>query len=453
MIISILLIKVFLLLILLFNEIFLLKFKNFATSVFLCFYFGLFVLVPLILHVFFGGARSIVAGKQYYFFDETVYHIMNIYGLVIVLTFFCYVFFIRKNVSILSSENLLIIQPAKKKYKKNRFQLIFSISLIFGGVLFFFSTGMSLTELMVGSRFGWFSNPSAFIVGIAISHYFFSLTPTFIFCFLQGDKKYISVLLLIFGISALLFYGIISQDRKWLFYIFSGVVAHIYVANNNKLPITKKFAVITVTILFVLFISQFVRDFLTRVLLGQAEMNDFIIELSSWFSFLIEFGDISYFYRASCETIYYTLENGVIEWLAVLRRNLLFFVPTGFSFGLKPEDLSAIFSDIVKGEDSVRRGNMPPGFFGLLVMSFGIVIPILLLSFIPWVLNKLDRGFYYKTNDFYIVFLCCYISSFLLLMRGDDSSAIYFLIFNFFIFKIAFYLSRFVLFKVPKWPK
>lgn len=448
MIIAPLIISFFLCTVLLYNDVILNNFKRFASSVFLCFFYLLFVIVPLILHSFFSGARSIVAGKQDVYFDPIVYHVMNVYSLMIVFSFVVYRVWVPRFKRKLVSYNFKSDQTYDFTFKlKNNYFLFFVVGLciLFGTVLFFFSTGMSLTELLTGSRFGWFSNPSAFIVGIAISHFFFSVAPLNVFIFLQLKKNLISFILFLIFISGLALYGIVSQDRKWVIYIFSGVVAHLYVKNQKSLPVSMKFLSFSIIILVLLFISQFIRDFTTRVLLGQANISNFFMELNSWFSFLIEFGDISYFYRASCETIHQTLLHGVIEPLGVLRRNLFFFLPVDWSFGLKPEDLSAIFSDLVNGEDAVRRGNMPPGFFGLLVMSFDVYWPVLVFCFIPLILGYFDKILHALNTKFSVVLLSSFLSSFLLLMRGDDSSAIYFLIFNYIVFSVTLFFNRFTL--------
>jgi hypothetical protein len=448
MIIAPLIINFFVCTIILYNDVVLNRFKRFASSVFLCFFYLLFVIVPLILHSFFSGARSIVAGKQDVYFDSIVYHVMNVYTLMIVFSFVAYrvwVSRLKKELFTYSFKTNLADDFTSKLTRNYFLFFVIGSCILVGTVLFFFSTGMSLAELLAGSRFGWFSNPSAFIVGIAISHYFFSVAPLNVFIFLQLKNNLFSIGIFLIFISGLALYGVVSQDRKWIIYIFSGVVAHLYVKNRKSLPISMKFLSFSIIILVLLFVSQFIRDFTTRVLLGQADISNFFIELTSWFSFLIEFGDISYFYRASCETIHQTLLHGVIEPLGVLRRNLLFFLPVDLSFGLKPEDLSAIFSDLVKGEDAVRRGNMPPGFFGLLVMSFGVSWPVIMFCFIPFILGYFDKIIYALNTKFSIVLLSSFLSSFLLLMRGDDSSAIYFLVFNYIVFSVTLFFNRFTL--------
>ena len=404
-------------LVLLINEVLLKKFKNFASTFFLILYFLLFVVEPLLLHTAFGGARSIVRDMPYLFKEDLIYHFLNVYGIMLLISFSIISSIKQKT---LRKDNLLL-----SKFTVNSLGLL----LVFGYFVFLYSTGMTVAELFVSSRFGWFNVASAFIVGIAISHYFFSLAPIYLYAYLSAKKSILVHLIFIFSLALLIIYGILSQDRKWLFYLVSGAVAYLYKSSGNRIFIKGKYLVIAASLFFVLLVSQFLRDYLARFISGQVS-GDFFSEMVSWFSYLIEFGDISYFYRASAETIQQTFNVGIIEPFGILRRNLLFFLPVGWSGGLKPEDLSAVFSDIVKGEDSVRRGNMPPGFFGLFVMSFGMSATTLVVPFIPIILKYLDRLFYNSSSLFSLVFLSSYLSFLLLLFRGDDSSAFYFLIFG-----------------------
>lgn len=426
---------------LIYNDIVIRKFQRFASSIFILFYFILFIIVPLLLHTFFDGARSIVSGNSNFYFDSSVYLIINIYGTIILFSFILHRLFFDK----------FFYKEKKIESFRCNFKEMFGIASIFymsvfitlGAFIFFYSTGMTLDELTSTSRFGWFNNPNAFIPGIAISHYFFSLTPLLVFLFLRYENKTKGLFFFIIGILGVISYGVISQDRKWVVYIFSGFLGYLYRYHKNSLPVSFNLIFFSSIIGGFLFISQFVRDFGMRMVLGQTELESFFVELNSWFAFLVEFGDISYFYRASCEAIFQTFEHGIIEPLGIVRRNLLFFIPVDWSFGLKPEDLSAIFSDIVKGEDSVRRGNMPPGFFGLLVISFGVVFPLLLLCLLPWILSKCDRIIIRNNSIIGTVLISSFMSSFLLMMRGDDSSAIYFIVFNCIIIYFIHLISNF----------
>jgi hypothetical protein len=417
MIIAGLIVQAIICFILLVDEILLKKFKNFASSIFLLIYFILFIVVPLLLHTFFEGARSIVRDSEFLFREELIYHILNVYGILLLVSFFV--------MSLIKYDNSRLEELSISKVFINSLALL----IIAGYFIFLYSTGMSVNELFISPRFSWFNEASAFILGIGISHYFFSLTPIYLYTYLSSKKSISMHFLFILSMSLLIVYGVLSQDRKWLLYLVSGVVAYVYKSSGNKIIIKGKYLVFGGLFFFILFVSQYLRDYLSRLVAGQVS-EDFFIEMVSWFSFLVEFGDISYFYRASAETIKQTFDFGIIEPFGVIRRNVLFFIPASWSGGLKPEDLSAIFSDLVQGGDSVRRGNMPPGFLGLFVMSFGVVATTFIVPFIAIALKYMDKIFFNLNSIFAFVFISSYLSFILLLFRGDDSSAFYFVIFG-----------------------
>jgi len=81
---------------------------------------------------------------------------------------------------------------------------------------------------------------------------------------------------------------------------------------------------------------------------------------------------------------------------------------------------------------------MPPGFFGLFVLSFGWFGGIILLSLFPILLKMLDNVVHRSSGISQIVIVSHALSTVLLLLRGDDSSATYFIIFSI----IVLYLLR-----------
>ena len=68
------------------REVLQLQFRNLASSIFFVIYLVVFVIEPLVLHLFFGGARSIVNGGAEYFSDASVYYLFNAYGIALLLT-------------------------------------------------------------------------------------------------------------------------------------------------------------------------------------------------------------------------------------------------------------------------------------------------------------------------------------------------------------------------------
>lgn len=435
MIIAGLLVQAIICITLLVHEIFLKKFRDYATSFFLVIYFLLFIVEPLILHVFFGGARSIVRDQDRIFTNEIVYHFINVYGLTLLLAFVVVALANKR------SPSVRLAVGGRSEYSVGWCNFL-AVLMLFGFALFITSTGSSVHELLVGSRFSWFEKTNASILGVAISHYFFSLAPLLIYVYIYSERRGRNFFLFALAMLSLVAYGILSQDRKFVFYIFSAAVAIIYVSSGYKIRTSFKSLVVTIIVFFALFISQFIRDYFSRYMSDQVNgVNGAVQELIEWLGFLVEYGDISYFYRASLEAINQTIDHGIIEPFGVIRRNLLFFMPASWTFGVKPEDLSAIFSDLVDGGDSIRRGNMPPGFFGLFVMSFGLLAPIPIIALLPLLLKILDIYLRKSNRAGKQVILAGYISILLLLFRGDDSSAIYFIIFGVLIARLAVYLK------------
>jgi hypothetical protein len=218
--------------------------------------------------------------------------------------------------------------------------------------------------------------------------------------------------------------GYITKDRKWVIFLASGWLAGIYEISGRKLQINKRTVVILAVLFIIMVASQFIRDVLFRYILGQSiDMAD---EFIRWQSFLIEYGDISYFYRASLEAIHQNLNNGFSIPLGIVRRILFFFLPTSYSGGIKVEDISAIFSDVVKGGDALRRGNMPPGLFGLFVISFGWFASLFLIPAMAILLRKLDLIFRDGHGILRNATLALYIFSIVMAFRGDESSFFYY---------------------------
>lgn len=441
MIIAGLFLQAFLCIFLLINEVVFKKVRNYATTFFLIIYFLIFIIEPLILHVFFGGARSIVRDHYELFKDDVVYYYANAYGLTLMLIFTV--------MSLTVKEKAYTKAFVHVEDRASGWLWFLCLLMVLGFALFVKSTGSSINELLTGGRFSWFDNDNAWPLGVAISHYLFSLTPVVIYLFCCGNRKIKELPIFLMAMMSVLAYGILSQDRKFVFYIFSAAVALVYVWSGYKIKISLKFVVPALVVFLFLFISQFVRDYFSRYMSGDvSNSRGALDELVEWLGFLLEYGDISYFYRASLEAIQQTVNmDDIIEPLALIRRNLLFFIPTGWTFGLKPEDLSAIFSDMIDGGDNIRRGNMPPGFFGIFVMSFGLVASLPIIGFLPYFLKKLDLYIRNKNGVFKQVLLASYLSLLLLLLRGDDSSAVYFIIFGFIAVKLSILLKQILYFK------
>lgn len=420
MVIGLLLVQLALCLVILRREVVLLRFRHFASSLFFVAYTILFVLEPLVLHLFFGGATSIVAGSTEKFADVSVYYLYNAYGIGLLV-----VYLLGSRPSREADQPEPVIEAPVRDGQR---QATFAAVLIIGGfIMFVQSTGMSLTELLYASRFAWFGESTFSVFWLTVSSYFLALAAIFAYHIRASGSRWHWLTLLC--LAAIVLNGIMTKDRKWIIFLVSGWIAGTYDKSGRSLTLRRNGVLAMGTLFGILLISQFLRDVLVRAALGQQIV--LASEISRWSSFLIEYGDISYFYRASLEAIHQNLNNDFIVWFALPRRILLFFVPTGLSAGLKVEDISAIFSDVVDGGDAIRRGNMPPGLFGLFVISFGWFASLFIIPLLALLIRKLDRVFSMSHGTFRASVLALYFFSVVLALRGDDSSAVYFVLSTF----------------------
>lgn len=397
----------------LYKEILVRDCRNLASTIFFAVYAVVYILEPMVLHIFFGGAISIVNGSDHHFDDDLVYFVFNIIGLTL-LSFGAVISAYRKDIA----------RSATTAIKPELSDLTGYLSalIILGLALFVYATDTNFLDLLQASRFAWFGNDNFQVGYSAASAYLLALTPVYVYLISrQADKTKV---LIFVTLLAVLVYGVITKDRKWIFYIISGWLAAKYHRSNNKLFITPR-AFFGVSSLFLLLLfSQFIRDAAPRYFLN--EDFDPFLEFPEWIAHLFEYSDLSYFYRATIEAIHQNLNHDFYIFFGLLRRILLFFIPAGLSGGLKAEDISAIFSDVVGGEDDLRRGSMPPGLFGLFVVSFGWVVSALLMPLLAIGLAKADTLFRAKSSLPQVAIMTLFPTSVVFGFRGDESTAFYF---------------------------
>lgn len=407
---------------LLFKEAFTYGFRNYATSVFLLCFVPLLCVYPLVSRIVVGGAYSVQPGDYLVFSDYSVY---------IVYQAFC--LGILSMVYITGGRKTLTPSPVWKSVVDTNFaELSVVVAVISLGIaLYVMSTGFSVAELMTASRFEWFNNSSYSSATFVISSYLMALSPVGLLLALH-KKRYRWVFVLI--VAELVFFGVLSKDRKWLIYILSAGFAFIYYHQNFAIKWQKKFVLVAALIVSALVFWQVFRGvFFEYILTGKGDVSFLAKEMAIE---LLTRGDFPYYYNASITAINMNLNNDYFIPLGLLSRQALFFLPADYSFGLKIEDISALFSDALQAGDSVRRGNMPPGLFGLFVLSFGWFVGIILCTLLPLLLRWLDR-YIQKANGIGSFVVAAHgMSAVLLLLRGDDSSATYFIVFSLAVFLV-----------------
>ncbi len=400
---------------LLHEEMFKKKFLNYATTIFLLCFVPLFCVYPVIARLVVGGAYSIRPGDDQVIDDPSVYLIYQFFCLgVLIMTF-----------ATRSKASLDRPWPNwRVKYEANPMELAALVGLVGLGVyLYVYSTGFSVRELILASRFEWFNNLNYSPVAYVVSSYLIALSPVAMLLAAQ-NRKYRWVIIAL--VLILILNGLLSKDRKWLVYIISASFAYIYVRNGFSITLNRRAIIAASLAVAALAFWQVGRGVVFDYLVTGT--GDLIYDSQQMAIRLLTKGDLPYYYNASITAIHMNITYDFLIPFGIVRRQVLFFLPASFSFGLKIEDISALFSDAIGAEDSLRRGNMPPGLFGLFVISFGWIGGIFTCSLIPLALRAIDRFIHRNRGLGSIVVTAHLLSSVTLLLRGDDSSATYFII-------------------------
>jgi hypothetical protein len=412
------------------------KFRRIATSTFFLFYLILYIVEPIVIHLFYGGPRSIIRDASIVVQDDYVFFVFNILG--ISLLMFAWLMS-RTTVNLRSPVAAASEIGAGLLSIKNPVGLLIPL----GFYLFYKSTGLSLGELFVASRFAWFESASYNPLQAVAGAYLIALTPVYLLLFLQSsERKFTDYLVITLVVVSLLMYGVVTKDRKWIFYLLSGWLASAYLRGGRTVRISARSMIVISVIVVVILLSQILRDVLPQMLMGQEKSADVGEGFGKSLSRIFVESDLAYFYNATIEAIHQNVNNGLYITLGLVRRLFFFFLPTSMSMGLKVEDMSAIFSDVVSGGDEVRRGNMPPGLFGLFIVSFGFVTSCLLMPVLACILRALDLLFLRSMGLVTVNLLGFLLVGIVFFFRGDESTVIYFPIFNLFITAVWALVTR-----------
>lgn len=393
------------------------RFKNYATSVFLLCYVPLFCVYPVIGRLLSDGAISIDTRINATLADQYIYYVYQAYNI-----FFLFGCFITTLISPPRAVIRAMQEPVRHHALFSTVGLLVCIML--GIYLYVYSTGLSVSELLIATRFEWFLNDNYSPLLSVVASYLIALTPALFYVCARDDrwKTFVVTLIILVG------YGLLSKDRKWLIFIASGLLAARFVKTNLQITLgIRSFTLLTLLGIALAF-WQVARGILfNSIVTGSTDLGT---EVYLMIEQLLTRGDLPYYYNASATAIHMSLNDGYSIPLGLLRRQLFFFLPVDFSIGLKIEDISAIFSDAVEGGDATRRGNMPPGLIGLLVLSFEWWGGLVVVLGLPFVLRAFDKLICGPSGIVHIAVISNYFSAVLLLLRGDDSSATYFIVFT-----------------------
>lgn len=386
--------------------------QNFMTAVFMLCYVPLFCVYPLISRILVGGATSV-----------------NRYQPGVIADLESYIVYQSANLGLLAMILLAGRGAGKPPVPVALHQqwagvVNYLAALVCIGIyLGVYATGLSVSDLFAAGRFTWFHHKQYSPLLSLISGYLIALSPLLVYaCVVEGRWR-----TLVFVIALLVLNGLLFKDRKWLIFIGSGVLAAFFFKSGGRLLITKRAMWWVAGFALTLWLWQVAR-YTVHAAVAEREIGYLWLTPQVMADSLVK-GDIPYYYNASMTAIHMHLQDGYEIPFGLLRRQFFFFLPANFSFGLKIEDISAIFSDAIGGGDPIRRGNMPPGFFGLFVLSFGWLLGGMALSLFPFLLKMLDRITGRGAGLGYVCVASYGFSSTIYLLRGDDSSATYFPIF------------------------
>ena len=269
MLILLLLVELAICMAILHKEIVQLRFRNLASSVFFLVYAIVYIIEPLILHLFYGGATSIVPRAQTHFTDPHVYYLFHGYGIALLVTYL-----------LLGQSRASEVEPPAAPVEPANYGSATALLIIAGFAIFVYSTGMSFVELFAASRFAWFREISFSIFWLTVSSYFLALSALFAYYARISRKG--NAWLLLLGLAAIVMHGLITKDRKWVIFLVSGWLAGHYQASGRKLAIKPRGALILGALFLLMVISQFVRDVLFRYVLG--EQVSLLDQLAQWWS-------------------------------------------------------------------------------------------------------------------------------------------------------------------------
>lgn len=391
------------------------RFLNYATSIFLLGFVPLLCIYPVIARLAVGGAYTIRRGSDEVITDPWVYVCYQTFCLALLVAM------------IATRKDKITDRPLvgwRDKFRLDPVELACFVGLVGLGVaMYVYSTGYGVIDLINASRFEYFNNPDYSPAAFVISTYLVAASPIALLLALQQKRDRWAVVALVF---LLVLYGLMAKDRKWLIYIVSAGFAFVYIKNGYSITFRRKAVAPIIAVFVALAFWQVARSVLFSYYVSG--VGDPLYDSQQVALNLLTRGDFPYYYNASITAIDMHLNENFLIPFAVLRRQLFFFLPADYSLGLKIEDISALFSDAIGGEDEVRRGNMPPGFFGLFAISFGWFGGLIFSALIPLGLRALDRFIHRSRGIGSIVVVAHLLSSVTLLLRGDDSSATYFVI-------------------------
>ena len=378
------------------------------------FFFAVFIFVPLIVESM-GGAQTVRWGQSQLINDADTMMIYAAYVICYSFVTFALVMSAQKVPSQQADET--VVSFSKKRHRQYGMILILLATL--GLAAFVLGSGLSLAQLFVASRFGWFGSEGSNGLIVLLGLYLMStIAPATYNLFAAGRVSIVQLVAILVVVGLVI---ALTGGRKWVIFSLSGYIACRYFHKGNLKVHFMDTALIGGLIFFVV-VWQFGRH-LTEV--TSESILQIVVERGRE---LFVDGDISYFYRASLEAISINIHEGIIHQLNVVGRLLFIGVPSELTFGLKPEALPVAFALDIGAVNSVRVGNMPPSVIGIFVLSFGSIPGIpLFAAIVPILLVKIDE--YFRRRTMFRDALSSYVIVVLIFIARGNIGALKYLIF------------------------
>lgn len=388
---------------------------------------GLFVVLPLASNLLYGPARSLHWWKEEWITSRTPYLIYGVTILGLSLAYFlASIRWVGRRMSggAQSSHKPSPGGNARRSTGDKRKHVAVGLLSILGVGLYMLGTGLPWTELLSGGRFLHYERGGTTSPTLGLGLYMISLVAYY--GYLDAKLRVPSKLLSSIVYGAILLMVLVSGGRKWLVFAASGLIAGSYDRERDvRVSFTGVAAVGCAVGLVIAW--QAIRAVDLLGISFAVLLNDVLLER---LGMLVWEGDATHFYRASLEAIRANLHDAVVYPFAVVRRIALLPFPNEWTLGLKPEGIPFLFADQLQNTTPARGGNVPPGFVGSFVLSFGwktalIVAPTITLAALKaadWLVREREG----LVRD---VVFANFIGTALLVMRGSEGG-IYFLVFN-----------------------
>ena len=216
---------------LLYEKIYLERFRYKFTSWFLVVYYATFILIPFLITCFLGGFHRVNTVIMEQYFDLDNLYILSAYQTILLIGFYIVRFLKYK-----MPGRYRVLPKGEVSF---HFKCIAVMPFI-GLGLFVTAVGSIPVDLMSTGRFSWFNDPEANIFMVAISQYFIAMVMLVCTLFVLVKKTKTNTIIFVSCLLVVTLYSLLSLDRKFIIFIVSGIFGGLYLRNYHFLKFSKK---------------------------------------------------------------------------------------------------------------------------------------------------------------------------------------------------------------------